>query len=129
MLCSLQNQKFQNVPYHGFFQFSAIFQSVVQSDCHQAITIVQHHANGCFDWLIYGQKSVNPSREAASALSWKYKRFTFVYQVHIYDYVQKSFFLIFQSCQHYSYIEASFIFQSCQHYSYIETWLSLLMQT
>ena len=31
-----------------------------------------------FDWLISGQQSVNPSREAISILSGKYKGFTFV---------------------------------------------------
>ena len=43
--------------------------------------IVHHHANGCFDWLISGHQSVNPSREAFSILSGKYKRFTFVHPV------------------------------------------------
>ena len=40
-----------------------------------------HHANGCFDWVISGQHSVNLSREAISMLSGKYKRFTFVHPV------------------------------------------------
>ena len=35
--------------------------------------IIRHHANGCFDWLISGQQSINPSREAISTLSGKYK--------------------------------------------------------
>ena len=43
--------------------------------------IVHHHANGRFDWLISGQQSVNPSREAISILSVKYKTFTFVHPV------------------------------------------------
>ena len=43
--------------------------------------IVRHHANSRFDWLISGHQSVNPSREAISILSGKYKRFTFVHPV------------------------------------------------
>ena len=43
--------------------------------------IVHHHANGRFNWLISGQQSVNPSREAISILSGKYKIFTFVHPV------------------------------------------------
>ena len=31
--------------------------------------------------LLFGQQSVNPSREAISIVSGKYKRFTFVYPV------------------------------------------------
>ena len=46
-----------------------------------AMKTVDHHANGCFDWLISGQHSVNPSREAISILSGKYKRSTFVHPV------------------------------------------------
>ena len=46
-----------------------------------AMKIVHHHANGRFDWLISGHQSVNPSREAISILSGKYKRFTFVHLV------------------------------------------------
>ena len=45
--------------------------------------IVHHYANGCFDWLISGKQSVNPSREATSILSGKYKRFTFVHSVQV----------------------------------------------
>ena len=54
---------------------------MVEGHCLQAMKIVHHHANGCFDWLISGQQSVNPSREAISILSGKYKRFTFVHPV------------------------------------------------
>ena len=43
--------------------------------------IVRHHANGRFDWLISEHQSVNPSREAISILSGKYKRFAFVHPV------------------------------------------------
>ena len=43
--------------------------------------IVYHHAYGGFDWLISEQQSVNPSREAISVLSGKYRRFTFVHPV------------------------------------------------
>ena len=49
--------------------------------CLQAMKIVHHYANGRFDWLISGHQSVNPSREAISILSGKYKRFTFVYSL------------------------------------------------
>ena len=42
-----------------------------------------HHANGRFDWLISGHQSVNPSREAISIVSGKYKRFTFVHPVTV----------------------------------------------
>ena len=55
--------------------------NVVAGHSLQAIKIVHHHANSCFDWLISGQKSVDPSREAISVLSGKYKRFTFVHSV------------------------------------------------
>ena len=43
--------------------------NAVEGHCLQAMTIVRHHANGCFDWLISRQQSVNPSREAISILS------------------------------------------------------------
>ena len=45
---------------------------------------MHHHANGHFAWLISGQQSVNPLREAISILSGKYKRFTFVNPVVMY---------------------------------------------
>ena len=38
---------------------------------------MHHHANGRLDWLISEHQSVNPSIEAISILSGKYKRFTF----------------------------------------------------
>ena len=47
----------------------------------QAMNIVHHHANGRSDWLISEHRSVNPSREAISILSGKYKIFTFVHPV------------------------------------------------
>ena len=43
---------------------------------------VHHYANGCFDWLISGQQTVNPWSEAISLLSEKYKRFAFLHPVH-----------------------------------------------
>ena len=46
-----------------------------------AVKIVYHHANDRFDWLIFGDQSVNPSRKAISMMSGKYKRFTFVHPV------------------------------------------------
>ena len=45
----------------------------------QAMKIVHYYANSCFDWLMSGQQSDNPLREATSVLSGKYKRFTFVH--------------------------------------------------
>ena len=53
----------------------------VEDHCLRAMKIVQHHANGRFDWLISGHQSVNPSREVFTILSGKYKRFTFVHPV------------------------------------------------
>ena len=44
--------------------------------------IVHHYVNSCFDWLISGHQSVNPSREAISVLSGKHRRFTFVHPVY-----------------------------------------------
>ena len=49
--------------------------NAVEGHCFQAMKVVRHHANGRFDWLISGHHSVNPSREAISILSGKYKRF------------------------------------------------------
>ena len=43
--------------------------------------IVHHYVNRCFDWLISGQQSVNPWREAISILSGKYIRFSSVHPV------------------------------------------------
>ena len=48
--------------------------------CLQAMKIVHQHANGRFDWLIFGKQNVNPLREAISILS-EYKRFAFVHHV------------------------------------------------
>ena len=42
---------------------------------------MHHYANGRFDWLISANQSVNPSREAISLRSGKYKRVTFVHPV------------------------------------------------
>ena len=49
----------------------------VEGHCLQTMKIVHYHVNGSFDWLISEHQSVNPSREAISVLSGKYKRFTF----------------------------------------------------
>ena len=54
--------------------------------------IVHHYADGCVNWLISGQQSVNPSREAISILSGKHKRFTFVHPVN------ESKILLFVQC-------------------------------
>ena len=45
--------------------------NVVEAHCLQATKIVQHNANGRFDWLISGHRSINSSREAISILSGK----------------------------------------------------------
>ena len=45
--------------------------NVVEGHCPQAMKIVHYHAIDCFDWLISGQQSDIPSREAISILSWK----------------------------------------------------------
>ena len=45
----------------------------------QAMKIVHYYTNSCFDWLISGQQSDNPLREATSLVSGKYQRFTFVH--------------------------------------------------
>ena len=55
----------------------------MEGHCLLAIKIVNHHANGRFDWLISGYQSVNRSREAISLLSGKYTRFTFVHPVSV----------------------------------------------
>ena len=51
--------------------------------CLEAMKIVHHHGNGRFDWLISEHQSVNPSREAISILSEKYKRFAFVHPMSL----------------------------------------------
>ena len=53
----------------------------VEGHCLQAMKIVHRHNNGSLDWLISEYQSVNPSREAISILSGKYKRFKFVHLV------------------------------------------------
>ena len=53
--------------------------NVLEGHFLEAMKIVHHHASGRFDWLISEYQSVNPSREAISILSKKYKRFTFVH--------------------------------------------------
>ena len=55
--------------------------NMVEDHCLQAMKIVHHYANDCFDWLISEQHSVDPWREVISILSGKYKRFTFVHPV------------------------------------------------
>ena len=52
----------------------------VEGRCLQAMKIVHHYAKSCFDWLISGHQSVNPSRAAISVLCGKKtQRFTFVH--------------------------------------------------
>ena len=55
--------------------------NAVEGHCLQAMKIVHHYAHGRFDWLISEVQRVNPSREAISILSGKYRRFTFVHPV------------------------------------------------
>ena len=55
--------------------------STLECHCLETMNIVHHHANGRFDWFTPMQQSVDPSREAISILSGKYKRFTFVHPV------------------------------------------------
>ena len=57
--------------------------NAVEGHSLQAMKIVHHHASGRFDWLISEHQRVNPSRDAISMLSGKYKRFTFVHPVDI----------------------------------------------
>ena len=47
--------------------------------------MVHYYVNGCFHWLISGQQSDNPVREAISILSGKYKKFTFVNPVGMFS--------------------------------------------
>ena len=42
------------------------------------VKTMHHHANGRFDWLISEHQSIEPSKEAISILSRKYKRSMFV---------------------------------------------------
>ena len=55
--------------------------NMVEGHCLQAVIIAHHYVKGCFDWLISGQQSVNPWREAIFILSGKYKSFRFVHPV------------------------------------------------
>ena len=55
--------------------------NMVEDHCFHAMKIMHYYANSCFDWLISGHQSFDPSREAISILSGKYKRFTFVHPV------------------------------------------------
>ena len=55
--------------------------NTVEGHCLQAMKIVHHHANGRCDWSISEHQSVNPSREAISILSGKYRRFMLVHPV------------------------------------------------
>ena len=57
---------------------------MVEGHCFHAMKIVRHHANSRFDLLLSGHQSINPSREAISILSGKYKRFMFVHPGDLY---------------------------------------------
>ena len=56
--------------------------NTVEGYCLQAMNI------GCFDCLISGHQSVNPSREAISILSGKYKKVAFVHPVDPHNILQ-----------------------------------------
>ena len=56
--------------------------NALEGHCPEATKIVHHHPNGRFHWLISEHQRVNPSREAISILSGKYKRFTIVHPVN-----------------------------------------------
>ena len=43
--------------------------NAVDGHCLQAMEIVRHNANGCFDWLISGYQSVNPIAYGGGFLS------------------------------------------------------------
>ena len=47
--------------------------NVVEGHCLQAMKIVHYHAKGCFDWLIFEKKSLDPWKEANFILFGKYK--------------------------------------------------------
>ena len=53
----------------------------MEGHCLQAMKIVHHHANGCFDWSISEHQRFNPWKEAISILYGKYKRFTLAHPV------------------------------------------------
>ena len=72
-ICSNSNHLISLIP-----QTASNFRYLFNCGTIEAMKIVFHHANGRFDWLISEHQSVNPSREAISILSEKYKRFTFV---------------------------------------------------
>ena len=57
--------------------------NAMDGHCLEVMKIMHHHADGHFGLLISGHQSVNPSREATSILSGKYKRFTFVHPVSL----------------------------------------------
>ena len=66
---------------HSVKKLDYLCNCVMEGHCIQARKVMHHNANGCFEWLIFGQQSVNPWREPTSILSGKYKRFTFVHPV------------------------------------------------
>ena len=59
-----------------------MFATQCRDHCLQAMKIVHYQANGRFDWLMFGHKSVDLSRDPVSILSVRYKRFMFVHPVH-----------------------------------------------
>ena len=71
------SEKKLDYPCNSESEISSVCNAV---ECH-CLQAMHHHANGCFDWLISGQQSVNPSRGGISVLSGKYKRFMFVHPV------------------------------------------------
>ena len=56
----------------------------VAGHCLQAIKIVHHHADGCYDWLLSGHQNVNLLREAISITVWKIQKiYVFVHPVNL----------------------------------------------
>ena len=65
--------------------FVTACQKYAMSATRWKVNCLQAMNKGCFDCLIFGHQSVNPSREVISILSGKYKRFTFVHPVDLHN--------------------------------------------
>ena len=55
--------------------------NALEGHCPQAMKIGHSHVNDRLDYLISGHRSLNPSKEAISLFSRKYKRCKFVHRV------------------------------------------------
>ena len=111
-LCLEPSTTFENLAILDFLRFQLCFRTLdylcngkseisnvcnaVEGHCLQAMNIVDHHANGRFDWIISEHQSVSPSRETIFILSGICKRFTFVYPViqHIVEELHQFFNLV-----------------------------------